>query len=216
MHIPDGFLSPQTYLPAAAFTVAGLAYALKGVKENLDEETLPFLAALTAFSFVLQSLALPIPGGTSVHLQGVALIAVFFGVRAAFVATSLVLLLQSLLFAQGGITAFFVSAPVIGLVGGGAARGLYLLLKRWGTFPALFAAGWAALNLSALVLALVLGLQPHIAVSPTGEPLFFPFGWEVVVPAMTVPHLFVGLAEGAATAVVGRLLIRRYGESLGR
>src|SRR6218665_971829 len=105
MHIPDGFLSPQTYLPAYALAAGAWWWAARGVATRLDEHTVPQLAALTALSYGLGLVMLPIPGGTSGHLVGVAMLALLFGTRLAFLAYSLVLLLQSLLFGAGGITA---------------------------------------------------------------------------------------------------------------
>lgn len=209
MHIPDGFVSPQTYLPAFALAGAGWVYAARQLRERLDETLLPRLAVLTALAFVLNTLMLPLPGGTSVHATGIAVLALSFGVWIGFAAMSLVLLLQALTLGAGGITVLPVSALAMGVAGSGAAWLGYALLRRWDERAGLFAAGWLSVVVPAVLLALVLGLQPLIAKAPDGSPLFFPFGPAVTVPALVVPHLLLGIAEGLLTALVVPFLRRR-------
>ena len=67
MHIPDGFLSPSTYLPATAVSAGAWIYGSRRVGRRLDQGTLPWMGVLTALAFVLMMLTLPLPGGTSVH-----------------------------------------------------------------------------------------------------------------------------------------------------
>jgi cobalt/nickel transport system permease protein len=199
MHIPDGFISPQTYVPAY-IACAGLWWlALRRVRARLDAETLPYLAVLTALSFVLMMVALPMPGGTTAHASGIALLAVSFGVWMAFLAISLVLLMQALLFGDGGITALPVNALAMGFVGSLVAWALWRGLRPAHGPAALFIAGWLSVVLSALLVALVLGLQPLLAQDAQGRPLFFPFDLAITLPAVVIPHLLLGLGEGALT-----------------
>jgi len=201
MHIPDGFISPQTYLPAYAAAAGLWAYAACRVKRDLDADTLPFLAAYTALSFVLMMVALPLPGGASVHAAGIGLLAVSFGGWMSFLAISLLLAMQALLFGDGGITALPINALAMGLVGSFAAAGCWRLLGRVHETAALFLAGWLSIVLPALLVALVLGIQPAIAHDAQGAPLFFPFGLNITLPAIVLPHLLVGLAEGVLTVL---------------
>lgn len=204
MHIPDGFLSPQTYLPAAALAAGVWAWAAKGLRDRLDETTVPRLAMLTALAYGLGLVMVPLPGGTSGHALGVAMLALLFGVRAAFVAYSLVLLLQSLLFGAGGITALPVNALAMGLVGATAAVATRRLLAPFGETAAVGAAAWLSVVLPGALVALVLGLQPLIAAAPDGTPLFFPFGIAVTLPAVLIPHVFIGAGEAVLTVLVWR------------
>ncbi|MDK9725022.1 MAG: energy-coupling factor ABC transporter permease [Sterolibacteriaceae bacterium MAG5] len=204
MHIPDGFLSPQTYLPAAALAAGAWAWAAKGLRDRLDETTVPRLAMLTALAYGLGLVMVPLPGGTSGHALGVAMLALLFGVRAAFVAYSLVLLLQSLLFGAGGITALPVNALAMGLVGATAAVAIRRLLAPFGDTVAVGAAAWFSVVLPGAIVALVLGLQPLIAAAPDGTPLFFPFGIAVTLPAVLIPHVFIGAGEAVLTVLVWR------------
>lgn len=208
MHIPDGFISPQTYLPAYA-VCAGLWWvALRRVRARLDADTLPFLATLTALSFVLMSIALPLPGGTTAHAAGIALLAVNFGVWTAFVAVSLVLTMQALLFGAGGITALPVNALAMGLLGALSAQLAWRGLRRVHAQTALFLAGWLSVALPALLAALVLGAQPLLAQDAQGRPLFFPFGFAVTLPAVLIPHALLGVGEGLLTALGHHYLTR--------
>lgn len=204
MHIPDGFLSPQTYLPAYALAAGAWAWAGRGLRERLDETTVPRLAMLTALAYALGLVMVPVPGGTSGHALGVALLALVFGIRQAFLAYSLVLLLQSLLFGAGGITALPVNALAMGLVGAAAAVAAKRLLLPLGETVAVAVAAWLSVVLSGLLVAAVLGMQPLIAHQADGSPLFFPFGLEITLPAVLLPHLLIGVGEAVLTVLVWR------------
>lgn len=204
MHIPDGFIAPQVYLPAYAVAAAAWWWAARGLRQRLDHEEIPRLAVLTALAYVLGLIMVPIPGGTSGHALGVALLALIFGPRLAFLAYSLVLLLQALLFGAGGITALPVNALAIGLAGALVATWTFRLLKRLGEAPAVLAAGWLSVVVSSVLVALVLGVQPAIAHKPDGSPLFFPFGPEITLPALVLPHLIIGAGEAVLTLFVWR------------
>lgn len=204
MHIPDGFLSPQTYLPAYALAAGAWAWAARGMRDRLDETTVPRLAMLTALAYGLGLVMVPLPGGTSGHALGVAILALIFGVRSAFFAYSLVLLLQSLLFGAGGITALPVNALAMGLVGSGAAVAAKRLISGVNETLAVAVAAWLSVVLPGVVVALVLGSQPTIAHKADGTPLFFPFGIEVTLPAVLIPHLAIGIGEAVLTVLVWR------------
>ncbi len=199
MHIPDGFLSPQTYLPAYALCAGLWWLGLRRIKREQDADTLPTLALLTAVSFVLMMLALPLPGGTTVHAAGIALLAVNFGLWASFLAVSMVLAMQALLFGNGGVTALAVNALAMGWVGSASARLVWRLLSPLKEPAALIAAGWVSVVLPALLVAGVLGIQPVIAHDAAGKPLFFPFDLAITLPAVLLPHVLLGLGEGVLT-----------------
>ena len=209
MHIPDGFLAPQAYLPAYAVAAAAWTWAARDLRQRLDETTVPRLAMLTALAYTLGLVMVPLPGGTSGHALGVALLALVFGARTAFLAYSLVLLLQSLLFGAGGITALPVNALAIGLLGSYAAVAAKRLLTPVNETLAVAVAAWLSVVLAGLAVALVLGSQPLIAHQADGTPLFFPFGIGITVPAILLPHLFIGLGEAALTVLVWRYAQRR-------
>jgi len=204
MHIPDGFLSPQTFLPAYAVAAGAWAWAARGLRRQLDETTVPRLAMLTALAYGLGLVMVPLPGGTSGHALGVALLALMFGVRTAFVAYSLVLLLQALLFGAGGITSLPVNALAMGLAGAAGAVATKRLLTRAGDTIAVGVAAWMSVLLPAVLVALVLGIQPLLAHRADGTPLFFPFGLAITLPAVILPHLLIGIGEAVLTVLVWR------------
>jgi cobalt/nickel transport system permease protein len=155
------------------------------------------------------SVMLPLPGGTSVHASAIGILAVVFGPWITFAAVSLVLLLQALVFGAGGITVFPVNALAMGLAGPVGACIGYRLVRRVDERAGLFVAGWLATVAPAVLIAIVLGLQPAIAHSADGQPLFFPFGPSVTLPAVVVPHVVLGVGEGLLTVLVVSFLRRR-------
>ncbi len=207
MHIPDGFIAPQVYGPA--YGVAGVLWAvgLRRLRRVLDPAAVPRLAVATAAAFALMMVTVPLPGGTTVHVSGVGMIAALFGVWQAFLALSLVFLMQALMFGDGGVTALPVNALAMGLGGSLAAAGMLRLLGR--RTVGLFLAGWLGTVVPAVILAFVLGLQPLLARAADGTPLFFPFGWSVTLPAVIIPHLAVGVADGVLTVLAWRILAPR-------
>lgn len=209
MHLADGLLGPATYATAWAVAVPLWAWAVRRSARQLNEATVPHLGVLTGLAFALSAVAIPLPGGTSGHLLGVALLALTFGIAPAFVAISLVLALQALLFGAGGLLALPVGALATGGVGAVVAVTVHRALRAWHEDAAVAVASWASVVLAATVIALVLGAQPHLATTAAGDPLFFPFGPEITLPAIVGPHLLVGVGEALLTAGVLRLLQRR-------
>jgi cobalt/nickel transport system permease protein len=211
MHIPDGFLSPQTYLPAYAVAAVAWWATGRGLRARLDDTLVPRLAALTALVYAIGLVMLPLPGGTSVHAVGVALLALCFGARLAFLGYSLVLLLQSLLFGAGGITALPVNALAIGGAGALVTLAVFRALRGWNETAAVLLATWCAVMASATLVGLVLGLQPWLAHRADGTPLYFPFGLPVVLPAVLAPHALLGVGEAVLTLLVWRMVrMRRW------
>jgi cobalt/nickel transport system permease protein len=208
MHIPDGFIAPQMYLPLYAAAAGLWAYGAKRVGASLDATRLPWLASLTAASFALSFIALPLPGGTSAHVTGVGLLSVLFGPWLAFMAASLVFAIQALLFGDGGITTLPLNALAMGFVGAMAAAGAHRLAPARFASAGVFMAGWIGLFLPSVCIALALGAQPLIAHGPAGEPLYFPFGIAVTLPALMIPHALLGLGEGALSVLGWRLEAR--------
>lgn len=213
MHIPDGYLSPQTYIPCYAAMVPFWSIAARKASQGLPTRHVPLLALGAAFTFVVMMFNIPAPGGTSGHAVGGALVAILLGPWAACVAVSLALVIQALMFGDGGITSLaancFTMAVVMPFVGHCSYRliagGSPVTSRR--RIVAGFLAGYLALNAAAIYTALMLGLQPLLAASPDGRPLYAPYPLSVAFPAMALPHLLLfGVIEGLATALVIRYL----------
>ena len=207
MHIPDGYLSPQTYIPLYAVFAGLMGVALKKVKKTFSAKNIPYLGMASAFSFLIMMFNVPIPGGTTGHAVGAGIVALILGPWTAMVAVSVALIIQAFLFGDGGITAIgancfnmavvmpFVSILVFRLARGKATAG-------WRVTIAAFLSGYVGITAAAMVAAIEFGIQPLVA-SSNGKPLYAPYGLEVAVPAMVIEHLAVfGIVEGLVTMVV--------------
>jgi cobalt/nickel transport system permease protein len=211
MHIPDGYLSPQTYVPLLAAFVVPAALAVKKVRTDMSVRHIPYLGMAAAFSFILMMFNLPIPGGTTGHAVGSAVIAILLGPWAAIIAVSVALIIQALVFGDGGITALgancfnmavfmpFVSYSIFRLVALNNAGKVRVALAS-------FASGYLGLVLTSVLAAVELGIQPAIASAADGKALYCPYDLSMTIPAMALGHvLLFGIAEGVVT-----LLIIRY------
>jgi len=203
MHVPDGFLAPQITVPAYLAAAPLWAWAARRHFGSRAVDALPVMGSLTALAFVLQTLRVPVPGGTSIHLVGATLLALLYGPLAAFVCESVVLAVQALFFGTGGVTTLAVNALAMGLLGPGAGWLAFRAARRLGEGPAAFLAAWTGTQAASLAVALVLALQHTL------DPGIFPVAPEAVLAATMLPSLAVtGLVEGAYT--LGALgLLRR-------
>jgi cobalt/nickel transport system permease protein len=201
VHVPDGFLSPQITLPAYAVAAPLWAWAARRHFGRASAESLPAMGSLTALAFVIQTIAIPVPGGTSTHLVGVTLLALLFHPLVAFTCESLVLLVQALFFGAGGITVLGVNALAMGLLGPLAGWLAWRALRGVHERAAVFAAAYLAMQVSTLAVVAALGLQHALSQR------YFPVPVAAVLPAMMLPSLTVaGLAEGAYTVFALSLL----------
>lgn len=197
MHIPDGFLDPvasaATY---ALFLGYGLLAARRAGLEKRERRHL--VPVLAAGIFAAQMLNWPLPGGTSLHFVGGALAGILLGPWLGFLAMALVLLVQTLVFHDGGITtlgANMLNMAVIAVLSG------YLVYRA---FPArfkllgAFTAGWISVTLAGLACGVELGLSSQ-----------FLYGLAVTIPIMAGWHAALGVVEGIITAAVYAYLRQR-------
>jgi cobalt/nickel transport system permease protein len=209
MHIPDGYLGPVTYGTMFAATLPFWAMASWKLNRTLKAKQAPYLALGAAFSFAIMMFNIPIIGGTTGHATGATLIAILIGPWAALISISVALIIQALLFGDGGITAIGANCFNMGVVGVFTGFGVYRLLagssdvksKRRRIAGAI--AAYISLNLSALAAAVQFGIQPILEKSPAGQPLYSPFPLSIAVPAMALQHLLLfGFVEAIVTALV--------------
>ena len=202
MHIPDGYLSPSTcaalYAGAAPFWLV----ALKKVQRLLKTRFVPMISLVSAFSFVVMMFNIPLPGGTTGHAVGMAISAILLGPWASILAISVALLIQAVLFGDGGITAFGANSFNMAIVGSLVAYAVYRLIS--GRTPlqsprrvvAAALAGYLGINVAALCAAIEFGLQPGLFHDASGAPLYAPYPLSIAIPAMMIGHLsFAGIAE---------------------
>ena len=195
MHIPDGFIDLPTSAAFAALAAGGIAASLKGATKSLDEKTAP-LAGLTAtFIFAVQMLNFPVAAGTSGHLFGSVLAAVLVGPYVATLALSVVLLLQALLFADGGLTAAGLNVFNLALVGVWVGYGVFLFVKKVlpKNKPSITTAASIAAFISVPAAVIAFVVQYAIGANST-------FSVTAVFTGMMGTHLLIGIGEAVITA----------------
>ena len=205
MHSPDGFIDIPTSLAFAGLSAAGVALSLKGAKSSLDEKTAP-LAGLTAtFIFAVQMLNFPVAAGTSGHLLGGALAAVLVGPWAASLALTVVLLMQGLLFADGGLTALGLNIFNMSFLGVWVGYAIFVMVKK--ILPK---------NKSSVAVAAFLAGLISVPCAAAGFVLQFAIGGTAtfsitqVFTAMLGTHILIGIGEGIITALaVGAVMASR-------
>lgn len=218
MHIPDGYLGPPTYGAFWAAMGPVWFYASSRVRKDTSGAQIPYLAMAAAFSLCIMIFAIPLPGGTTGHLAGSGLVAVLLGPWACVLAVSVALGIQAFVFGDGGITSLGANCFNMGLVGGLASYLVYRLVSGcsilgwkgslekssssgWRELLGAAIAGYVGVNTAALVTALELGIQPLIHSGP--NPRYFPYGLQITLPAVLLPHLTaVGVLEAAVSVLV--------------
>lgn len=215
MHIPEGYLGPQTWGASYAVMAPFWIVASRKLRTSLDAKRVPLLAISAAFCFVIMMFNVPIPGGSTGHATGAAFVAILLGPWAAMLAVSVVLVVQALLFGDGGVTAIGANCLNMAVVLPFVSYGIYRLVA--GQSPAasrrrLFAAGLAGyvgINVAAFTAGIMFGLQPLIAAGADGHPLYAPYPLHLAVPVMVGEHLALfGLVEAAVTALAVGYLAR--------
>lgn len=217
MHIPDNYLSPETCAVMTAAMVPVWVHAVKKVKREIPKEKMPMLGVGAAFSFTGMMFNVPLPGGTTGHAVGGTLVSSLLGPEAACISITIALLLQALIFGDGGILAFgancFNMAFVLPFVGYAVFR---LLLKlNVNEYVSIAIASYVGINLSALMAAIEFGIQPYLFTDGAGQALYCPYGLSVSIPAMMIGHLTIfGAAEVIFTTAI-YAFIKRTSPSAG-
>jgi len=197
MHIPDGFINLPTSLGAATVAAGGVGASLRQVGRTLRDRAIPLAGLAAAFVFVLQMLNFPVAAGTSGHVLGGVLAAVLLGPWIAVVVVTVVMVIQALVFADGGVSALGLNvvnmALVTVLVGWLVFRGISLLLPRTGTsiVIATMVASWASVVAASMAFVMEYALGGGGQVSVV-----------TVFRAMVGVHAFIGIGEGLIAGLV--------------
>ncbi|AKN72463.1 MULTISPECIES: energy-coupling factor ABC transporter permease [Streptomyces] len=205
MHVPDGFIDAPTSAVTGVVAAGALAVSLRGARRELDERTAPLAGLVAAFIFAVQMLNFPVAAGTSGHLLGGALAAILVGPYTAVLCVSVVLLMQGVLFADGGLTALGVNitdmAIVTTVVSYAVFRGLLAVLprKRRSVTVASFVAALVSVPAAAIAFTLLYAVGGTTDVS-IGK----------VATAMVGVHVLIGIGEAVITALtVGAVIAVR-------
>jgi cobalt/nickel transport system permease protein len=215
MHIPDGYLSPVTSLIMFLLVLPFWMIGIRKVRQTMNARSVPLIALLAAFSFVIMMFNVPLPGGTTGHAVGAALAAILLGPEVATIAVSIALIIQAFFFGDGGILAIgancFNMAVVIPYISS-AIYQAFSKSKPLSSPRRLVGAalgGWAGVTVGAFLAAVEFGLQPLLFKAADGSPLYAPYPLSVAIPAMVIPHMLVpSVVEGALTALVVAYLQR--------
>jgi cobalt/nickel transport system permease protein len=194
MHIPDGFLDGKTLAITGALSAGGLAVAARQVSRTLPRNKIPLMGLGAAFVFAAQMLNFPVAGGTSGHLLGGVLAAVLLGPGAAAIVIACVLIVQALLFSDGGVLALGANIFNMSFIGAVAGYAIYRSARRFlpglrGLISAVFFAAWLSTVLASVTCAGELSLSGTL---PPG----------VVFPAIVGVHALIGIGEGVITSLV--------------
>jgi cobalt/nickel transport system permease protein len=195
MHIPDGFISTPVAVAGIAVAAGSVAYAVKATNKKMGEKQVPMMGVLAAFIFAAQMLNFPVIGGTSGHLIGAALAAILLGPWAGVLIMTCVLIVQSLIFQDGGLFALGANIVNMGVipcfVGYYLYRGINLFFRKrkLGIMVGAGLAGWFTVVASSVFCALELAISDTV-----------PLG--VALPAMAGIHALIGIGEGLITAAV--------------
>ena len=214
MHIPDGYLSLQTTLPAIGTMIPLWAVALKRVKMHLSERQVPLLSLCAAFSFVIMMFNVPF-GQSSVHAVGAVFIAILLGPWAACIAISIALIIQALVFGDGGILSIGANCFNMAFIMPFAGYYLYKLIAGKSNIQSkrsmfgIFAGSYAGINLAALCTAIEFGIQPILFKAADGNPLYGYYPLSVSIPTIMFEHtILAGPIEGILTTAAIAYLIK--------
>jgi len=205
MHIPDGFINLPTSAGFGVAAIGGVWYSLRRAARFLDDRRIPLAGLVAAFIFAAQMVNFPVAAGTTGHFLGGVLAAVLVGPWLGALALTVVLVVQGVFFADGGLSALGLNVfnmAVVGTLGGWLLyRGLIALLPK--NRPATVAAAGVAAGLAVPLAAMAFVLE--YAIGGAG-------GASVgtVAAAMGGVHVLIGIGEGLITAlVVGAVLATR-------
>ena len=198
MHIPDGFLDPKVWGAASGVSAGFTGYALYVVRQKLNEKLIPMLGITAAFIFAAQMLNFPVAGGTSGHFLGATLACILLGAWPGFLVMVIVLLVQCLFFADGGLAALGANILNMGIVGGIFSHLIFSYIKsnlqrligqRKGILTSAAIASWLSVVLASIACSIELALAGTVPLS-------------VAFPAMTSIHMLIGIGEAIITTVV--------------
>lgn len=207
MHIPDGYLGPITFSSLWAMMLPIWYLAGRLIRKGIDMAKTPLVALAGAFSFMIMMFNVPIPGGTTGHATGATLIAILLGPWTALMAVSIALIIQAVLFGDGGITAIGANCFNMAFAEVMVGYGAYKLIKGKGDgkreWIAAGIGSYLGINIAALLTAIELGIQPLLHTGSDGRPIYSPFPLTITIPAIMIEHLLIfGFVEALITILV--------------
>jgi len=219
MHIPDGYLSPQTSVPVVVAMIPLWSVAIKKIKSTFDLRQIPVLALCSAFSFIVMMFNVPL-GVSSVHAVGSVFIAIILGPWAACIAVSIAVIIQAIFFADGGILAIGVNCfnmafamPFSGYMIYKLIAGKSELMTKRGKIGVVLG-GYVGINVSALIASIELGIQPLLFKNAQGIPQYGFLPLKITIPTMMGEHLLVAGPVEAIITVAALVYISKFSKEL--
>lgn len=198
LHIPDGFLSVMIAVICWVAALVGLYFAVQNSQQKFDERLVPLAGIMAAFIFAAQMLNFPVAGGTSGHFIGAALATIVLGPWLGMLVMAAVIILQALLFQDGGLVVMGANVLVMGivpaLVGFGLTRS-FLNRPMGQRLAVIGVASWLSIMAAAFVTALLLWLSGTSTL-------------RLVVPAMLGIHALIGIGEALITVAAYTFIVR--------
>jgi cobalt/nickel transport system permease protein len=205
MHIPDGFIDGPTSLVAGLIAIAAVAWCVRRTTDTLEDRHIPVVGLAAAFIFAAQMLNFPVASGTSGHLLGGVLGAVLVGPWAGALAVTVVLVVQALLFADGGLSALGLNVVNMAVVGSFVGYAVYLMLRRM--FGARPSSVTAAAGIAAFVVPIVASILFTVEYAIGGNDAV---SIGSLAGAMVGVHALIGIGEGLVTGLaIGAVMTMR-------
>jgi cobalt/nickel transport system permease protein len=189
LHIPDGLMAPEIWMAGYLLALPMVAYAVSKVGRTIDEKAVPFMAILAAGIFVAQMLNFPVGGGTTGHFLGAALAVLLLGLWGGVVVITVVLMIQCLVFGDGGVTALGLNLLNMAVIAPLTAAIALKAFKGRSQYPTIFLAAWSSVFLAAMACAAELAMSFTVSGGQYG----------IVLPAMAGWHLLIAIGEGIIT-----------------
>ncbi len=196
MHIPDGLMHPLVALAGWFIAIIVTALVVRALNKNFPHRMLPTMAVLGAGIFVAQMLNFPIGAGVTGHLVGAALASILLGPLAGFVILVTILIIQALLFGDGGITALGLNIFNMAFIGCFLSWAIYRAFPERYQKLGIFAASWAVVFVGSLACAVELAGSFAISGGAFGIPGIIAF------PTMLLLHAVIGIGEAIITVGV--------------
>ena len=210
MHIASGFLSPPVWGTMAAVSGAALAGSLAAARRRLDDRVVPLMGVMGAFVFAAQMVNFPIIPGTTGHLGGGFLLGVLLGPWLGIVVMASVLVVQSLVFQDGGVEALGANVLTMGIVPcllGGMVRRLWRK-PLWVTRVATVLGGLVAVLVGATLVIVFFAFSGYASRLEEGKTMLYALG------VMDGVHFLIGAVEGVISLVVIRFVVGTRAEAV--
>lgn len=193
MHIPDGLMDPAIAGIGWIIAIIAIALSTRIVNKKLDDKQIPLMAILAGGIFVAQMLNFPIGGGTTGHLIGAAMAAVLLGPFAAMIVITVILIIQCLLFGDGGITALGLNVLNMAVIGCFTGWYVYKIFPNKYKIPGIFAASWASVFIGSFFCSMQLAFSYTLSGGIYGIPGYISY------PMMLSLHAIIAIGEAIIT-----------------